>query len=277
MNKNIEQSAILITKLRNTVPLIHHITNYVTVSDCANITLSIGASPIMADDIGEVEAITAISQALVLNIGTLNERTIESMLLACKKANEMNLPIVLDPVGAGASKLRNETIGIMLEKLKFSVIRGNMSEIRFIAGLSATTKGVDASETDLENGIQSGIDIARALAVKYNCTVAITGATDIISDGKRTLCIENGHTMLASITGTGCMCTSLIGSFCGITTDYFMAAVAGLLCMGIAGETAFENVGHKGNGSFHMSVMDEISKIDSRMIHRRAKVYEATD
>lgn len=265
----------LLNTIRRTKPLVHHLTNYVTVNDCANITLAIGASPIMADDIEEAAEITAISSALVLNIGTLNTRTVESMLAAGQKANEMSVPVVFDPVGAGASKLRNQTVRMMLEQLKFSVIRGNMSEIRYLAGLHATTKGVDASETDLERSMQSGIDIASVLADKYNCTVAITGAIDIVSDGKRAFCIENGHKMLRSITGTGCMCTSLIGSFCGVTADYRMAAVAGLLCMGIAGEAAFENAGQKGNGSYRVAIIDEISKINSQTMHERAKVYEA--
>ncbi|MFD0713809.1 hydroxyethylthiazole kinase [Paenibacillus sp. GCM10027626] len=265
----------LLSNVRQTKPLVHHLTNYVTVNDCANVTLAIGASPIMADDIEEAAEITAISSALVLNIGTLNKRTIESMLAAGEKANEMSIPVVLDPVGAGASNFRNQTVRMMLERLQFSVIRGNMSEIRYIAGLQATTKGVDASEADLENSLQSGIDIASGLAAQYNCTVAITGETDIVSDGKTVICIENGHPMLGSITGTGCMCTSLIASFCGSTGDYRMAAVAGLLCTGIAGEHAYENAGQKGNGSYRTALIDEISKISAQTIHKGAKVYEA--
>ncbi len=265
----------LMNDIRRAKPLVHHLTNYVTVNDCANITLAIGASPIMADDIEEVGEIVAMSSALVLNIGTLNKRTCESMLAAGKTANELNIPVVFDPVGAGASKLRNETVRMMLEQLTFSVIRGNMSEIRFIAGLHATTKGVDASEADLENSLQSGIEIASVLADKYNCAVAITGATDIVSAGNTTYCIENGHKMLSSITGTGCMCTSLIGSFCGVAVNKQMAAVAGLLCMGIAGEAAFEYAGQNGNGSYRIAVIDEISKINAQTIQERAKVYEA--
>lgn len=275
MNNIVSNTLGLIDKIRETKPLVHHITNYVTVNDCANITLAIGASPIMADDIKEASEITAISQALVLNIGTLNERTIASMLTAGKKANELDIPVVLDPVGAGASELRNKTVSKLFEQIKFSVIRGNMSEIRFIAGLSATTKGVDASETDLESGAQNGIDTAKTLAVKLGCVIAVTGAIDIISNGKQTVCIENGHKMLGAITGTGCMCTSLIGSACGAASDYFAAAASGILYMGIAGEIAFENAGQNGNGSFHIAVIDEISKLNAETVHRRAKIYEA--
>jgi len=276
MNSNIISNAsVLIDTIREAKPLVHHITNYVTVNDCANITLAIGASPIMADDIEEAGEITAISQALVLNIGTLNKGTIGSMLAAGKKANEMNIPVVLDPVGAGASGLRNKTVGNLLEQIKFSVIRGNMSEIRFIAGLRATTKGVDASEMDLEGGARSGIDIAKTLADRLGCVIAVTGATDIISNGKHTVCIENGHKMLGAVTGTGCMCSSLIGSSCGALSDYFIAAASGILYMGIAGEIAFENAGQKGNSSFHIAVIDEISKLSAETIHRRARIYEA--
>lgn len=265
----------LLSAVRQTKPLVHHLTNYVTVNDCANVTLAIGASPIMADDIEEAGEIAAISSALVINIGTLNQRTVEAMFRAGEKANENGIPIILDPVGAGASAFRNRIIGALLGRLRIGVIRGNMSEIRFIAGLAATIKGVDASEEDLEDGRQNGADIAGVLARKYGCVVAITGATDIISDGKSTICIENGHIMLGSITGTGCMCTSLVGSFCAAAKDYLPAVVAGILCMGIAGEIAFEQTGQKGTGSYRVSLIDEISKMNSETIRQRAKLYEA--
>lgn len=151
MNIDIAQKVVeLLNRLKNKKPLIHNITNYVTVNDCANILLAIGASPIMADDLKESADITSIASALVINIGTLNERTIESMIASGKKANELNIPVVLDPVGAGASSFRNETTKRILEEIKISVLRGNMSEIKFIAGLESETKGVDASESDLK-------------------------------------------------------------------------------------------------------------------------------
>ncbi len=264
----------LLNNLRDTKPLVHHITNYVTVNDCANITLAIGASPIMADDMMEVESITAISSALVLNIGTLNQRTVETMLAAGKKANELNIPIVLDPVGTGASAFRNETVKSLLEQIQFSVIRGNMSEIRFIAGLHATTKGVDVSEADSAQDIQSSIEIAKTAAKQHHCVIAITGATDIVSDGNHTVCLENGHQMLSNITGTGCMCSSLIGSFCSMTDDYVTATTSGLLAMGIAGEIAFEKAGHLGTGSYRVSIIDEISMMNTETLQREAKVDE---
>lgn len=210
----------LLNEVRNKKPLVHNITNYVTVNDCANILLAIGASPIMADDIKEAADITKISSALVINIGTLNERTIESMIASGKKANELNIPVVFDPVGAGASEFRNSTTKRLLEEVKISVLRGNMSEIKFISGLGSTTKGVDASENDARTGNDEGIDVAKNLAKKLQCTVAITGATDIISDGERVVILENGTKMLSNVTGTGCMTTALIGAFCGAGSDY---------------------------------------------------------
>ena len=261
--------------VREKKPLIHHITNYVTVNDCANIVLAIGASPIMADDIDEVEAITAISSALVLNIGTLNSRIVASMLAAGKKANELNIPVILDPVGAGASELRNRTTERLLKEVNITVVRGNMSEIRFVAGLGATTKGVDASEADQKSEKEIGRSIAEKVAKQFGCVTAITGATDIVSDGRRTIYIENGTNLLSNVTGTGCMCTSLVGAFCGAATDSLIAATGGILSMGIAGELAAESAGDKGNGSFHVAIFDEISKLNAETLARRAKIHEA--
>lgn len=267
--------AKIISNISDEASVVHHITNYVTVNDCANITLAIGASPIMADDLGEAAEITSLAQSLVINIGTLNRRTIESMLAAGKKANEIGIPVVLDPVGVGASEFRNKTVNKLIEEISFAVIRGNMSEIRYMAGLSANTKGVDASDSDLASSVETGVELAGQLAQKLGCVVAITGATDIVSDGIHTVCIQNGNKMLSAVTGTGCMCTSLIGSFCSAQPDYFLSAAAGILCMGIAGEIAFEKAGEKGAGSFRTAVIDEISRIDAQTVNRRAKLYEA--
>lgn len=271
----VEQIGHILESIRSKKPLIHHITNYVTVNDCANITLAIGASPIMADDIGEAAAITSISSALVLNIGTLNERTIESMLAAGKRANEINIPVVFDPVGAGASELRNRTAKRILHEVRVSVLRGNMSEIRFIAGLNSSTKGVDASDADMQGGLETGSSVAETVAKNYGCVAAITGATDFLSDGRRTILLDNGTKLLSNVTGTGCMCTSLVGSFCGASEDYLAAAAGGVLCMSIAGEIAAEKAGETGNGSFHMALIDAVSKMTAATIEERAKIHEA--
>lgn len=272
MSDIIKATAELLVSLRSNKPLVHNITNYVTVNDCANVILAIGASPIMADDIGEAAEITAISSALVINIGTLNQRTVESMLAAGKKANELGIPVVFDPVGAGASRLRNETTRTILSEVKVSVVRGNMSEISFIAGLNANTKGVDAAEEDIASG--DAVQAAIAVAKKLGCVASVTGATDIITDGKKIAAVSNGHKMLSDVTGTGCMTTALVGSFCGAGRDAFVAAVAGIAAMGIAGEIAYESAGGKGTGSFHTAIIDAISRLDGKIISERARINE---
>ena len=265
----------LLNLVREGKPLVHHITNYVTVTDCANITLGIGASPVMADAMEEAAAIAAIAAAVVINIGTLNERTIPSMIAAGKSANAEGVPVVFDPVGAGASKLRNSTAERLINEVKLSVIRGNISEIRSVAGLGSKTKGVDASESDLTGADDAG-QIAKSLAHKLGCVVVISGAVDTISDGNKIMYLENGHPMLGNLTGTGCMCSSLIGSFCGAAKDEpFAAAVAAMLCMGVAGELAFENAGRLGNGSFHVALHDAISLMNAEKLETLARYREA--
>lgn len=276
MNIDIAQKVVeLLNRLKNKKPLIHNITNYVTVNDCANILLAIGASPIMADDLKESADITSIASALVINIGTLNERTIESMIASGKKANELNIPVVLDPVGAGASSFRNETTKRILEEIKISVLRGNMSEIKFIAGLESETKGVDASESDLKSDSDEGIRVAKSLAKRFNCTVAITGVCDIVSDGEKFVTIENGTKMLSNVTGTGCMTTALVGGYlgaCETKEDLFIAAISGIVSMGICGEIAEERAGNIGLGSFHMAIIDAVSNLDEDILLNRNKI-----
>lgn len=266
----------LLNQVRDKNPLIHNITNYVTVNDCANVTLSIGGSPIMADAIEEVAEIVAISNALVFNIGSLKKNTAETMLTAGKKANELGVPIVLDPVGVGASKLRNSTVKALLDNLNIAVIRGNLSEISCIAGESSAIKGVDASLEDIAN--IDGLEVAKMVAKKHNCVVAMTGQTDIIASKDRAVLIKNGNKMLADVTGTGCMSSALVGAFCGATTatnDYFIASVAGIATMGIAGEIAFEKAGTKGTGSFHIEIINAISLMNGQTLNERVKLYEA--
>ncbi|MBS5983145.1 hydroxyethylthiazole kinase [Clostridium butyricum] len=276
MNIDIAQKVVeLLNRLKNKKPLIHNITNYVTVNDCANILLAIGASPIMADDLKESADITSIASALVINIGTLNERTIESMIASGKKANELNIPVVLDPVGAGASSFRNETTKRILEEIKISVLRGNMSEIKFIAGLESETKGVDASESDLKSDSDEGVRVAKSLAKRFNCTVAITGVCDIVSDGEKSVTIENGTKMLSNVTGTGCMTTALVGGYlgaCETKEDLFIAAISGIVSMGICGEIAEERAGNIGLGSFHMAIIDAVSNLDEENLLNRSKI-----
>jgi hydroxyethylthiazole kinase len=273
MKKQITKDIVsTLDRLRKSKPLIHHLTNYVTVNDCANCVLAIGGSPIMADELEEMNDIVSIASALVLNIGTLNSRMLDSMEAAGHKARERGIPVVLDPVGAGASAYRTETAMRLIRETAPSVLRGNMSEIRCIAGLSASTKGVDASENDSFQTLEKGIETAAALARQLHCTVAITGVTDILSDGTRTLTIANGHARMSDITGTGCMCTSLIGSFCGAAPDPFIAAAGGILSMGIAGELAAETAGG-GNGSFRTALINQIGFMDGEIIQKKEKLH----
>lgn len=273
---NLQQTAAdLLELVREKVPLVDHITNFVTVNDCANITLAIGASPIMADAQEEAAEIARAASALVLNMGALNALTIPSMIEAGRAAQEAGVPIVFDPVGAGASILRNETAARILEEIGIDVLRGNISEIRFLSGRQTSIKGVDASEDDILNEEDTAL-IAKSLAKRLDCVVAVTRVVDVVTDGKRVVYIENGHPMLANLTGTGCMCSSLIGAFCAVASHQLLeAVVAALLSMGIAGEIAYTEAGSRGNGSFHMALHDAVSRLDSETLKRRAKLDEA--
>ncbi len=262
----------IFASIRTKSPLVHNITNYVTVNDCANVLLAVGASPIMADDIGEAAEITSLSSALVLNIGTLNRRTVESMLASGKRANETGIPVVLDPVGAGASALRNQTALEILKRIQITVLRGNLSELSFLAGMSASTKGVDASESDAGN---DAVFAAVSAAKRYRCTAAVTGAVDVISDGERTVKLYNGHPMLSRVTGTGCMTSALAGACAAVANDPLAAAAAAVASMGIAGELAYESAGKAGTGSFHLAVIDALSRLDAALFEKRLKLDEA--
>ena len=270
MNRLLTQCGDILTTLRAEKPLVHHITNYVTVNDCANMTLAAGASPIMADAIEEAGDITRLSNALVMNIGTLNSRTIASMLAAGKAANENGIPVVLDPVGAGASALRNGAVARIVREVRVAVVRGNISEVRFMAGLSSNTKGVDASAADVT---ENAAGVAQKVARMLNCVVAITGAVDTIVDAVRVVHIHNGHPMMADVTGTGCMCSSLVGSFCGASPQVFEATAAAILCMGIAGELAFEAAGQKGTGSFRVALFDAVSRMNRNTMEERGCIH----
>ena len=244
--------------VRSTCPLIHNITNYVTVNDCANMVLACGASPIMADDAAEVEDITTICGGLNINIGTLNSRTITSMLLAGKKANLLGHPVVLDPVGAGASQLRTDTANRLLREVKFTVIRGNISEVKTLASGAGTTKGVDADVADkvTEENLDSAVAFAKAFAARTGAVVAITGAIDIVADAHKAYCIRNGHPMMSSITGTGCQVLALPG---GLAHQPLEAAAAAVCAMGLAGEIAHSRLSPlDGNSTYRNYIIDAV-------------------
>lgn len=258
-----------------TAPLIHNITNYVTVNDCANILLACGASPIMSDDIGEVEEITSICAGLNINIGTLNSATIPAMFLAAKKANKLGHPVILDPVGAGASKLRTETSYKLLEEVKFTVIRGNISEIKTLALGSGTTKGVDADIADIvnEDTLDSTISFAKTLAKRTGAIIAITGAIDIVADAEKAYVIRNGHPIMSKITGSGCMLTAMIAAYLAANSGNALKSTAAAVCaMGVCGEIAYKRLSPlDGNSSYRNYIIDAVYCLDGNSLEREAK------
>lgn len=264
----------MFANVREKCPLIHNITNYVTVNDCANVLLACGGSPIMSDDKEEVAEITAICSGLNINIGTLNQRTIVSMLIAGKKANELNHPVVLDPVGAGASKLRTETAMQLLEEVKFAVIRGNISEIKTLALGSGTTKGVDADVADkvTEENLDDVVAFAKAFAAKTGAVIAITGAIDIVADDKKAYCIRNGHPMMASVTGTGCQLSAMTAAFVTANPEHPLeAAAAAVSAMGYAGEMAHSRLNEMdGNSTYRNYIIDAIYHMTPEMLEKGA-------
>lgn len=267
----------ILESVNTKTPLVHSITNYVTVNDCANIILACGGSPIMADDSSEVEDITSICNSLVLNIGTLNERTIASMLKAGKKANELSHPVVLDPVGAGASALRTNTVFKLLDKVKFSVIRGNISEIKTVYQGSGTTKGVDADINDAvnETNIEEAVAFAKKLSQKTGAVIAITGAIDLVADSQKAYIIRNGNALMSKITGTGCMLTTVIAAYCGANPENLLDATAAAVCaMGLCGELAYQRLQaiNGGTSTYRGFIIDEMSKMNAKTLNGGMKV-----
>ena len=265
---------ILITdelkEIKEKRPLVHCITNYVTANDCANIILAVGGIPVMADNKYEVEEISSKAQALVINIGTLSQGRLEAIILAGKSANANNVPIIFDPVGIAASSSRKESALSILKEVKVSVIRGNIAEMKVLLGMKAVSKGVDSiEEVDKNSSEEIAIDIADKLGV----VAVITGQTDCISDGKRICSVQNGVELMTRITGAGCMTTSLIGTFLGVTTDSFLASLMGVLTMGVAGEAAFENLKEKeGNGSFRVRLIDAVNLMTIEQLKERGRI-----
>lgn len=267
----------ILKNVHEKTPLIHCITNYVTVNDVANTLLACGGSPIMADDEKDAVEITAICNALVINIGTLNERTIATMLKTGKRANELSHPVILDPVGAGASSLRTDTTFKLLEEVKFAVIRGNISEIKTVSRGSGTTKGVDADVSDAvtEQKLDETISFARKLSGKTETIIAITGAIDIVTDSNKTYIIRNGHHMMSKITGTGCMLTAVIAAYCAANPDNHLDATAAAVCaMGLAGELAYDKlIKHDvGTSSYRTYLIDALSKLDAKTLEGGIKI-----
>ncbi len=249
----------LLERIKERKPLIHHITNWVTIYDCANITRAFGALPVMAHAIEESADMTSIASGLVLNIGTLTPDLVESMISAGKRANQIGIPVLLDAVGVGATALRTESANRIIKEVEVSIIKGNSAEIGVLAGANAVVKGVEAMgvEGDL-------ISIASRFAQEKNTTVAMTGVQDIVSNGKETYLIDNGHKMMGSIVGTGCMAASVICCFAAVEKDYAFAATSALVCFGIVGELAAKS--SKGPGTYKEAFYDSAFSLNKEKI-----------
>lgn len=267
----------ILENVRNQKPLIHNITNYVTVNDCANMLLAAGASPIMADALEEVEEITSICQGLNINIGTLNAKTIPAMLAAGKKANTLNHPTVLDPVGAGASAFRTNTALNLMDSVHFSVIRGNMSEIKALCREENHTKGVDVHTDDLilKENLEGAVSYLKSLSAKMGSIIAVSGPIDIVANEDTAFCIYNGTSKMAEVSGTGCQLSALIAAFISANKDNPLFAAAGAVCsMGLCGQTALKRMQEMdGNASYRNFIIDAMSNLSGEDLEKGA-LYE---
>ena len=250
--------------MRERRPLVHQITNYVVMNETANATLALGALPVMAHALQEVEEMATAASALVLNIGTLSDAWVESMVLAGLAANRAGVPVVLDPVGAGATRYRTETSRRLLAELRIAVLRGNSAEIATLAGKQAQIRGVEALGT-------GSPELAREAARELGVVAAVTGPVDHVSDGETVHAVANGHELLATVTGTGCMATAITGCFLGVLSDDPLAAATeALVAFGVAGEEAAGKA--KGPGSFHVALYDALYDLDPKKLDSRAKL-----
>lgn len=265
----------MLENVRAKSPLVHNITNYVTVNDVANVLLAAGGSPIMSDDADDVEDITSICGGLNINIGTLNKNTIPSMFLAGKKANALGHIVLLDPVGAGASRLRTDTANRLMREVRFDAVRGNISEIKTLCTGSGSTKGVDADAVDAvtEANLDDGVQLVKAFAKQTGCIIAVTGAIDLVSDGARCWCIRNGRAEMSRITGTGCQLSALMTAFLVANPDRKLDAAAAAVCMmGLAGEIGWANMQPgDGNSTYRNRIIDAIFNMTGDALEEGAK------
>ncbi len=271
LNKNIlkekliDEVVLALKNIKEKTPLVYHLTNTVTINDCANITLAIGGSPLMSFCIEEIEEIIEFSSSVVLNIGTM-DKSMETMAVEVGKiANKLKKPIILDPVGVGATKARKNLVNALLKEIKFTVIKGNMAEIKSILNIDSLSRGVDSLEKD-----DSGEKLVKLAAKKFNSVIAITGEIDYIGNQEIVFKVMNGHKKMELVTGTGCMISSLIGAFLGGKNNSLVSAVGGVLSMGIAGELAEKNF--IGTGSLKVNIMDNISNLTEEIIRKNEKI-----
>ena len=261
--------------VRNTVPLVHNITNYVTVNDVANVLLACGGSPIMSDEAEDVEDITSVCGGLNINIGTLHKTSIEGMFRAGKKANELGHPVLLDPVGAGASALRTNTALGLMKELKLAVIRGNISEIKTLALGSGTTKGVDADVADAvtEESLDEAVAFVKKFAEETGTIIAVTGAIDLVSDGRKCYVIRNGRPEMGKITGTGCQLSGMMTAYVTANPDHPLEAAAAAVCvMGLAGEIGWSRMQEgDGNATYRNRIIDSIYNMTGEELEKGVK------
>jgi hydroxyethylthiazole kinase len=267
MNVALSPGASL-ASLRESKPLVHQITNYVVMNETANATLALGALPVMAHAREEVEEMVGLASALVLNIGTLSEHWIEAMLLAGRAANGRGIPIVLDPVGAGATRYRTDTAQRLLDELEVAVVRGNAGEVATLVGVEAEVRGVESIA-----GAGDPAELAREAARALGGVAAVTGPVDHVSDGEHVIGVANGHELLAAVSGTGCMATSITGCFLAVKPDAPLEAAAeALVAFGVAGEDAAKDA--RGPGTFHAGLYDALAGLDPETLDSRAKLQQ---
>ena len=253
-----------VKKIRDQSPIVHNITNYVVMNTTANALLALGASPVMAHAVEEVEEMVAIAGALVINIGTLSEKWIEAMRKAGQAAIARGIPVILDPVGAGATALRTNTASELISLINPAIIRGNGSEILSLLGAEGNTKGVDSV-----HGAEAAVGAAEMLAKKYACVVSISGPSDVIIDSNKKIVIKNGHPMMPRVTGLGCTASALTGAFAAVNSDPLTAAAHSMAVMGITGEIAADT--SQGPGSLQQKFLDTLYLLDEQMIQKRLK------
>ncbi len=253
-------------ELRERKPLVHQITNYVVMNETANATLALGALPVMAHAREEVEEMVALAGALVLNIGTLSPPWVDAMLLAGKAANTGGVPVVLDPVGAGATRYRTDTAKRILDEVDVAVLRGNQGEVATLVGVQAEVRGVESIGTGGEPA-----DLARAAARNLDLVASVTGMVDHVSDGERVFSVANGHELLGAVSGTGCMSSAITGCFLAVKPQAALeAATEALAAFGVAGEDAARDA--KGPGSFHVGLYDALAALDPATLDSRARI-----
>ena len=259
--------AALLAAVRSERPLIHHITNSVTINDCANITICAGAAPVMAEAPEEVAEMVAAAGALVLNIGTLSAAQVEAMLAAGRRANDLGIPVVLDPVGAGATAFRTATVWRLLDALDIAVLKGNAGEIGVLAGTDGSVRGVDSTGT-----LDDPVETARACARVTGTVVSMTGAVDVVTDGDRVFLVRNGVPAMDRLSGTGCMASSITAAFAAVADDYAVSSAAALAAFGRAGERAA--AGARGPYSFRTALFDELAGLTAEDLAGHAQIEE---